>query len=374
MSNDSRNPKSGDAQLGEFLAETMRSGEALPESPEASVQTIAAMQAALRSRKKQPPRRFVSVRAGLGAALALAAVLVLVVYLPRSGTVPTDPASFRAQPATVAASFETPANAVGPVPSGWEWPSDAWVKTEPEGQASFEFGDGTRVALAAETRTRFRRQARTRRFEVELGRAEFSVTPLEATARFEVLTDEVVAFVRGTRFSVERLREPPCPGHPATRVQVQEGQVDVVHLGKTVSVRAGAAWPEACAPAGAASEPAPVPQPSGAPLPRNGGLAIPPPTPSSTLDAQNELFGLAVKAERAGDTEAAIAGYERLLSAHPNGVLSASAAVARLKLLGKEPTSVRARMAAREYLEKYPGGFGADQARKILDREPETQR
>jgi outer membrane protein assembly factor BamD (BamD/ComL family) len=93
------------------------------------------------------------------------------------------------------------------------------------------------------------------------------------------------------------------------------------------------------------------------------------PTPASSLSEQNRAFALAVGAHRAGDVERAAHEFDRLIERFPEGPLAESASVQRMKL-ARDVDHPRARMLAREYLARYPGGFARELARAIADEAP----
>ena len=86
---------------------------------------------------------------------------------------------------------------------------------------------------------------------------------------------------------------------------------------------------------------------------------------ASTLGEQNDLFAEAIVAKREGESQTALATFDRFLATYPASPLAQSAAVERMRLL-RAAQSPRAATAARQYLARYPNGFARAEAEDIL--------
>jgi hypothetical protein len=71
--------------------------------------------------------------------------------------------------------------------------------------------------------------------------------------------------------------------------------------------------------------------------------------------------------KRRGESAAALAAFERFLAMHPTSHLAENAAAERMQLLVPIDRAA-ARSAAKQYLQKYPMGFAAGDARAIVAR------
>ena len=86
----------------------------------------------------------------------------------------------------------------------------------------------------------------------------------------------------------------------------------------------------------------------------------------ASLGAQNELFQSAVRAARRGDDEGALREFELLLERFPTSPLAADSSVRRFRTLARLGRTAESASAAREYLARYPEGFAAAEAEKLL--------
>jgi hypothetical protein len=164
------------------------------------------------------------------------------------------------------------------------------------------------------------RRGQVERIFLTRGRAHLRVAKLTDGRRFHVTTPFAEVRVRGTAFDVELL-----PGvSPATCVRVQEGLVEVVSGKTTHMVGAGQTWgcdPRPLPGVSSTVETAPAPPPPRAVAParrRN-------PAETHALRAQNQLFQRALRAQRAGEHETAIASYRAFLQRYPDAPLAAQA-------------------------------------------------
>jgi hypothetical protein len=150
-----------------------------------------------------------------------------------------------------------------------------------------------------------------------------------------------------------------------TRVAVQEGSVVVRIRGQTpVPVGAGDTWvPEAKPAASACASSAPI-----AELGPSQRLSISPPQPSAPVRAPapsasapesepSADFRAAMAALDAGDNATAAAGFASFLVKHPRDSRAEDAAYLRVIALQRSGDSGSMRLAAREYIQRYPGGF-----------------
>lgn len=87
---------------------------------------------------------------------------------------------------------------------------------------------------------------------------------------------------------------------------------------------------------------------------------------SSTLGAENQLFGEAAGFARAGNVERALAGFERLVHDYPRSPLSQTALVRAFRLLAKQGRQTEAKAHAQRYLEAYPTGFAVSEAQALI--------
>ncbi|HEX6765560.1 MAG TPA: FecR domain-containing protein [Polyangiaceae bacterium] len=265
------------------------------------------------------------------------------------------------------------------------------------GAGTVSFDNGTRIALDAGSYFEYREGRQTRRFGLRHGAAHVHVVKLSPGERFIVETRDAEVEVKGTVFDVIAEENAECG--ELTRVVVHEGVVEVRAHGRTERVPSGSRWPRACdehsrtaavefSTATSATSATPSPRPAArlAASPREGSAttlaqpatgaeptppAVPAepaaarPTPEeSDLAEQNRIFGLAMQARRAGKLASALSSYEEFLERYPNGPLSESARVERIRILAKlEPG--RARALAVRYLADYPRGFAREEVRAI---------
>jgi ferric-dicitrate binding protein FerR (iron transport regulator) len=212
------------------------------------------------------------------------------------------------------------------------------------GHAALELaaGDGTEVRLAAASEVTLERADAVRWFRLRSGSLYAHVAKLRAGERFVVVTPDRQIEVRGTRFRVSLVHDDPaCGGGSVTRVAVEEGVVTVtVPGGAELRVAAGERWPGGCA---QPPTPAAV-APAGA-VARAGGAAARTPAPrrveapsASTLAAENDLFGRAARAARAGDSAAALRLLEQLVARYPDSPLREAAEAERLRIVRTAPS------------------------------------
>ena len=200
--------------------------------------------------------------------------------------------------------------------------------------------DGTTLEVDPRSELQLVRADVQRWFRLARGAVSAHVTKLKAGERFVVATPDAEVEVRGTRFKVTVVPSDEACGQGAlTRVAVYEGVVVVRSLGHQVRVEAGHRWPLGC-PERTLSPVAPAPERATisvkhAPARVSSTLLKSAPVESvlaSTLATENDLFGAALKAGRAGDRREAVELLNVLLARFPNSPLKQSAESARAKL------------------------------------------
>lgn len=87
---------------------------------------------------------------------------------------------------------------------------------------------------------------------------------------------------------------------------------------------------------------------------------------TTSLAVQNGLFQQAVRAARRGDDESALAGFDVLLGRFPDSPLAADSWVRKFRTLGRLGRTAQAKLAAEEYLARYPQGFAASEAAELV--------
>jgi hypothetical protein len=309
-------------------------------------------------RAPEPPRRWAWVVAPLVAAAAVAALVF----------------ALRLRPAAV----DEPSRIVsGPAPS------------------SVQFGD-SHIELDASTALSLRHEAEHPTVMLERGGAWFTVAPRQARPAFLVRAGDATVQVVGTRFRVARSDE-------RIAVEVERGRVDVDFRGGTIAVGAGQRWSSdapsqlaaaAASPAAAAApqalpeppaatglEPEPAPEPAPAhkavsPVRRHapgpahtvGTNADAEPRPGA-LDAaeaerdRSEYDRLAALEPRSPD--AALAGYLALARGTSRWAAPALFAAGRL---AHDRRDHRAESLLTLYLQRFPDGANAADARELLNR------
>jgi ferric-dicitrate binding protein FerR (iron transport regulator) len=263
------------------------------------------------------------------------------------------------------------------------------IDTPNDGGAALQLSTGTSMVLAENTSFRVDSQGKLERFTLERGELSAHVAKLGVGQRFIVGTPDVEVEVRGTRFQLRVLAEGEACGFASrTRLEVTEGVVEVRAAGRVQRVRRGERWPADCS-----STPQPAPRSSAdfdesrpaiheahsAPLRRAGTephavvLTAPAATASasaphvSALARQNDLFAEGVAMRRQGDVSGALRAYDELIARYPDSPLAENALLERMRLLALQGDG-RAGGEARRYLARYPRGFGAEEARRLLER------
>jgi ferric-dicitrate binding protein FerR (iron transport regulator) len=347
-----------------LVAQTEATQVPLP-SADARAASIAAIERAIARRSRQRSM----ARWALGVAAA-AAILVGFGIVSRAlsgkGHLSVEVATSGRDPPIVAHSVGGGASVVvsgarAPLLEGAELDTGSRIVTPPNGRATLSFATGTSIDLGEGADLTIGGAAGSQTLRIATGFAELRVAKLSPGQRFLLTTPDAEIEVRGTQFRVAVTQpDPRCGEGTLTRVTVTEGVVSVRHGGVEDRVSAGTAWPAECPgpePAGASS--VPRSQPVGAEKPRSS-----PPSSTSGLAEQNNLFGEAAAAKRRGDLPGALSNLNRLLAKYPGSALAESAYAERMRLL-RVTNPALAAAAARDYLARYPQGFAQTQAEAI---------
>jgi hypothetical protein len=107
------------------------------------------------------------------------------------------------------------------------------------------------------------------------------------------------------------------------------------------------------------------PKPEAALRPEPEPTAVSSDAANSTLARENQLFREAADATRRGDLERALSGFDDLVRNHATSPLAQTALVRRFRLLAKVGRAEEARRDAQRYLEAFPNGFAAGEARAL---------
>jgi hypothetical protein len=114
----------------------------------------------------------------------------------------------------------------------------------------------------------------------------------------------------------------------------------------------------------------PVPQsPEPVVLSNSVTSATQPKAHTAELEEVNRLFAEAKRARRERRDADALALLQRLLAEHSSSVLAHEASVERFRALARLGRSSEAQRYASAYLARYPGGFAADEARRVVSGE-----
>jgi FecR protein len=302
-------------------------------------QTI--VRGASRRRRRRAAALIGTATAFLGVALALA----WSPWRSRPPVLPAAGAMVAARPRLVVAAgglarLTTPDGQVHPLPPGHEWLAGERLRSDAL-PFVLSAADGTTITLQPHSDLSLLRADTQRWLRLASGDVSVQVAKLRADERFVIVTPDAEVEVRGTRFHVAIAPPDGACGGTATRVVVDEGLVVVRSSGRTTRLPAGTRWPSECAVEPPAA--APPPPPSGYSAGGSKRLVKGPPTlasprdgvsaPSaSTLATENDLFGAALKAERAGDLRAAAQLLEVLVSRFPGSPLKESAERARARV------------------------------------------
>jgi ferric-dicitrate binding protein FerR (iron transport regulator) len=366
-----------------LLSESVRDAGDVGTLPEARSEAIAKLADALRARARARRRRRL-----LGAVALVAAVAVMigggVVAFRREHSFAGGADLGRLQQPVGSLSVERDGHpstlgASGVVPEGTD------LRTPANAEARLDFLSGTRLVIGGGTHVRLLEQSKRKRFALEAGSLSAKVAKLARDERFVVATTDAEIEVRGTEFRVSVVApDPACGEGTPTRLEVAEGVVSVRHAGSETLVAAGEVWPR-CRVVGIAGASPPAPEPprdvrpaaasarSSAPAPivtHPPAASEPTVTASNTpLAEQNDLYSRAMQERREGRADAAVASLDRLIATYPDGPLSESARLQRMRILAAIDRD-RAASAARDYLQHHPAGFGRAEAEALASGPP----
>ena len=259
---------------------------------------------------------------------------------------------------------------------------------DPSAGATLSLSTGTHLEVEHGSQLTVVEDGRAQIFALNAGSLRADVAKLGHGERFIVRTVDAEVEVRGTSFFVSVVAaDPECGGGTTTRVTVNEGLVTIRSREREESLRTGDRWPRGCPKSAALATPSravsrraakieALSLPSGAPSPADVQPLAAPSSPShaadaahrppsSTLAEENNLFADAMLARRSGKLPLALDKMDRFLEKYPASHLAENAAVERMRLLRTiDPTKAVA--AARQYLQRYPGGFARADAEAIL--------
>jgi ferric-dicitrate binding protein FerR (iron transport regulator) len=328
-----------DTRYAEGAARLLRAGRATvgPRADARPEAVIAALADAIRgSARRRKVRAWVIGGAAAIASAAAAAVLSLGTHHRASDIAARAPAP--AAPARPAAFLGFTAAGAGPVTAG----ETLATLADP---LELTAADGTSVRVDPRSEVTLVRADAIRWLQLQSGSLEAHVTKLAPGARFVIATPDRQVEVHGTRFRVSLApADAGCGGGTVTRVQVEEGVVTVRPSGGPEErIAAGGAWPAGCAPrapelpARLAARPARRSRHHASAAPAEA--LVPETTPSSsTLGAENDLFAAAARADRAGDSAAALRALDELVTRYPASPLRGPAESARARILSRAPS------------------------------------
>ena len=324
-----------DQQLARVLKQANDELTEVADSPEARARTVAALQAAMRS--SAAPR---VARPGPWL-LALAATIPLLVGMGW----------------WMSARRQTIGNVIG---TGQQL-SNAQVVDSGGGLMTLVLRHGVKVQLKAQTTVELRDDGA--RVLVRRGEVAAEVTSLEAPFRVQSYDTEVAT--RASRFQMKP--GAGCDGRP--EVVVSEGSV-IINGGTEVG--AGETWPScrsAVKPPEPAKEPLPTPEPVSV-RPVVARKATPPPPvvlkekDDDRLARQNELYRQAVTLQRSGDVNGAVQKLEAVL-VDRRSPLAETALAQKMRWLSSSDRAAALEV-ARDYLQRFPMGFGRAEAETLV--------
>lgn len=325
---------------------------------------LAAVAATLRKRKEARRRRTWLVGTALAASVLAA---VGAGALLRHGS-----PSAKAAPQGEWIAVATPTS----IPGDTRWlPQGAHIRTE-SASTTLSFHEVTQVNVHERSDVELVLQGRTNVLRLDEGSLSARVKKLTPDERFIVRTSDAEVEVRGTIFHVTVVpADPACGDGTTTRVSVDEGTVVVRRGGQEHAVHVGEAWPSCPRAAATAPElkaplsPAVVPTPASTSASTGHASSSGGPEAASSLGTQNDRFARAMEQKKSGDSAGAVRTLDVLLREFPDGPLAESAFVERLKLL-ETTNPARARNEAKQYLRRYPHGFGRAHAEGLLGTAP----
>lgn len=348
---------SHDERLARLLKRAHEAVEPRPDSPEARARTVAALEAAIAAPRLEKPAARWPLALAAGVSLALGGALW---------------SQLRPRPVAEVLAATGGALRVG------QGLADATLVESGEGAVSLSLPHAVKLHLAPASALQLRDEGA--RVLVRRGEVAAEITALEQP--FVLEAGDTVVSTRGARLRVRP--GAGCDGQAA--VEVSEGSALV---NATTTLRAGEHWPRceaATAPRTQPPEPAPeapapvvtpphTPPPHAAaphttPQPAPAGTAAPskPAKEDDRLAKQNELYLQAVTLQRAGEVDLAVKKLDLIL-ADLRSPLAEAALTQKMKWLSATDRP-RAREAAREYLQRFPMGFGRAEAETLVLEKP----
>lgn len=326
-----------DQQVARALKRANEELTELPDSPEARARTVAALQAAMQA---APPAPSATTKRAPWLALAAAVPLL------------------------VGAGWwlNVQRNTVGTVVESGKRLANAESVESGTGVLTLALRHGVKVKLQAQSLVELREDGT--RVLVRRGEVAAEVTSLDEPFTFTVESFDTLVATRSGRFQVKP--GAGCDGRP--EVRVSEGSVSV----DGVEVQAGESWPRCAVTTTAPPEPVKdVPSPAVV-RPAPVGVSVkkstpPPPAPlkeEDRLARQNELYQQAVALQRQGDVTGAVKKLEAVL-ADQRSPLAETALAQKMRWLSVMDRAA-AREVARDYLQRFPMGFGRADAETLV--------
>jgi hypothetical protein len=192
-----------------------------------------------------------------------------------------------------------------------------------------------------------------------LGRVAFEVPKLNGGRKVSVETPDATVVVRGTQFLVDVT---PNGAATTTSVEVSRGSVLVLRQGAEVLLAAGESWSSATAP-----EPIDLDLGSGQAFAWSAPASPQHDARAETLTEENRLFQDALDARNAGDRRKAAKLLADLLARFPKSPLAHEACVERFRALEQAGEQAEAANEAKRYLQAYPRGSMATEARSLIE-------
>lgn len=330
---------------------------------------VRVVQASLRRqvRLRRVRRRAVLATSGV----AVAALLVLVVHFALK-----LPGGEAAGPSLVATNGDvrllskvSGGNRLGR--GGMQLSPEVELLTGNSASAELELASGARVSVSEASALGFPSNEQaplSERIALRSGRVDVRVPKLSPGRALSVVTPDSTVTVHGTRFSVSVANRENAP---LTRVQVDNGRVEVIAKGQHLFLEAGQEWssraehhkPKDAEQRASAPEVAPL-EAKSATSTRNVEKKRPVPEAESSLALQNQMFERALGKVRARSFNGALEDLERLQRDHPRSPLMQSARVEHFRVLRQAGRTADAAREARRYLSDYPNGFARDDARR----------
>jgi hypothetical protein len=197
---------------------------------------------------------------------------------------------------------------------------------------------------------------------LEKGAVDCEVAPRAGRPPFVVAAGEVRVRVVGTRFVVRRDGE-------RVGVDVRHGSVEVSRAGELVVLHDGETWPPAPPPPTAAPTTTTSATDTLTPAPSASATAARSAVATTRAPAQSDQQAYEQAARSEAKTPAeAMATYRRLAAG--GGPWAAPSLFAAGRLAHDRGDTAAARALLRQYLDRYPNGPNADDARRLLDGVP----